>query len=189
MRPRLFLDVDGVLNAFGAWRDVDTTAAGTSDGVSIPDGYRLARADGYLLLLVDEHVGWLAELAERYDVIWATMWQARAPVALAPVLGIGQDWDYLDFDADPGLDAGLSAGQRVGDGIGSYKFPSIVRAAGDGPAVWIDDDLDEGIRAWASARDAAGVPTLLVEPHPAQGWTYEQYREVVAFAERLGAGS
>ena len=182
-RPLLFLDVDGVLNAFGAWEVVDPSLHMSLANVRAPEGFRRATADGYELLLRPEHVAWLAALQARVDVVWATMWQDRAPAALAPVLGIGADWPWIDFAATQGF----RSHQRTGEGIGSYKFPGVVAAAGDRPLVWIDDDLEPAIYDWAAGRTEDGVPTLLVQPSPAEGWTAAEHAAVLAFVEECEA--
>ncbi len=178
----LFLDVDGVLNAFGAWELVDASGPLSRGNVRPPEGFRAARADGYELLLRPEHAQWVQRLSRRFEMVWATMWQDRAPAALAPVLGFGADWPWVDFAAH----RGFTIDQRTGIGVGGYKFPGVVATAGDRPMVWIDDDLEPAIYEWAADRSAGGIPTLLVQPWPAQGWTYAELEAVEAFADALG---
>jgi hypothetical protein len=178
-RPLLFLDVDGVLNAFRAWELVHRWRGLVPGNVRAPEGYRHAVADGYDLLLRPEHASWLADLDQRAEIVWATMWMDRAPAALAPVLGYGERWPFVDFRAAQGY----ALGQRTGQGVGSYKFPGVVAWAGDRPLVWIDDDLEPAIYDWAARRDAGGIPTFLVQPSPDEGWTASERDAVLAFLE------
>jgi hypothetical protein len=181
-RPVVFLDVDGVLNAFGAWELVRPERGLVPGNVRVPAGFRRAVADGYELLLRPEHADWVADLERRADLVWATMWQDRAPVALAPVVGFGGRWPYVDFRAAQGY----RLGQRTGQGVGSYKFPGVVAWAGERPLVWLDDDLEPAIYEWAAERDASGRPTLLVQPSPTEGWTLAQRDAVRAFLDACG---
>jgi hypothetical protein len=179
VRPLLLLDVDGVLNAFGAWQRIDEGLPLGRGNLVVPDGFRAARADGYELLLRPEHAQWVSVLESSFDMVWATMWQQRAPTALAPVVGFGAHWPWIDFSHHQSY----ATTQRVGVGIGSYKFPGVVATVGDRPMVWIDDDLEPAIYEWAAQRDSSGIATLLVQPDPAEGWTRAELEAVLAFAQ------
>lgn len=180
-RPLLLLDVDGVLNAYAGWERIDPSLPLGRGNLVVPPGFRAARADGYELLLRPEHADWVQMLSGRFEMVWATMWQHRAPAALAPVVGYGWDWPWIDFTSHQGY----ASSQRTGVGVGSYKFPGVVATVTDRPMVWIDDDLEPAIYEWAAGRDASGVPTLLVQPSPVEGWTREELDAVVAFADAL----
>jgi hypothetical protein len=180
----LLLDVDGVLNAFDAWRPVDPGLALRRSNLQPPEGFRAARADGYELLLRSEHVEWVERLEQRFEMVWATMWQQRATLALAPVVGFGADWPWIDFAAHQVH----GTVQRTGLWIGSYKFPGVVATVGDRPMVWIDDDLEPAIYEWATERDESGIPTLLVQPFPDEGWTQAELDAVLAFADSVDMG-
>ena len=75
-RPLLLLDIDGVLNPFGA--------------VGCPGGYA-----EHVLFPGEEpvrvnagHGDWLRELAAEFSLVWATAWGEEANRRLAPLLGL-----------------------------------------------------------------------------------------------------
>lgn len=180
-RPRLLLDVDGVLNAFEAFEIDDPSQPATYENMLLPDHFRVRVVNGFVLALNPAHVGWLRELEAHFEIIWTTMWEHHAPTELGPVLGIGTDWPYVDFAQFH--DEVLL--ERWGESVGHYKFPGVVAVSGDLPMVWIDDDLHADQYEWAAERDAMGIPTMLVQPSPATGWIEEEFHEVLAFATRL----
>jgi hypothetical protein len=93
----------------------------------------------------------------------------------------------MDFDATwAEMPLHAIKAQRTGRGVGSYKWPTIEALAEDGrPLVWIDDDMTDWQMAWARKRSAAGMPTLFVRPEPQQGFTWQQFEDVLAFAQRF----
>lgn len=62
------------------------------------------------------------------------------------------------------------------------KVPAIAAAAGDRPAVWIDDNHTDAGRWWAAEREA---PTLLIPVDSAIGWTRDDVDRVLAWAGAL----
>ena len=76
----------------------------------------------------------------------------------------------------------LTFGRAAVFGAAHWKLAAIEAHAGDRPAAWIDDSLDEKCRAWASSRSA---PTLVVETDPAVGLTDRQVEHLVGWADAL----
>lgn len=143
-RPKLLLDVDGVL------MPVRTPAMRAR---RIP--WFLARPD-FVAVRVDGlpgHVApWVldaaAQLAERFDIIWATSWEDSANGELRDLFG----WDerpWLPILA--GLRDGRSRLEVVRDAIGEET-----------PIVWCDDQgVTAAARAWGAIRPG---PSLLIRP-------------------------
>jgi hypothetical protein len=158
-RPILFVDVDGVISVFGfAPHGQLPGPMHWIDGVAhcIPEtvGERLVR------------------LAERFELVWATGWEERANEHLPFILGLPfRDLPCLTFDG------------RAVFGTAHWKVDAIDEYAGDRPAAWVDDNLDEDCRAWAEGRAA---PTLLVKTEAAEGLTDTQVEQLLDWAEDLG---
>ena len=67
-------------------------------------------------------------------------------------------------------------------GSAHWKVDAIDEYAGDRPAAWIDDNLDETCRAWAAGRAA---PTLLVQTTAPVGITEEDVERLISWADGL----
>jgi hypothetical protein len=151
--PLLLLDVDGVVCPLGET---------TTDQVPLASTYR--RRSHHRLL-----PAWLAELAEVFELVWATTWEHDANAILAPALGL-PDLPVIGF-----------VGTVVGPGE-TVKFPPIRRFVGDRAFAWVDDRLGVDATAWAAQRPAA---TFLRDIDPAVGLTRHDIDALLGFAARL----
>jgi hypothetical protein len=160
-RPILFVDVDGVLSIFGF--DTAKELPGPFhwiDGVA----HCIPPASGPLLI----------RLAERYELVWATGWEEKANEYLPGILALPfVELPCLTFDG------------RATFGSSHWKLEAIDEYAGDRPAAWIDDHMEDACRLWARSREA---PTLLVETKAATGLTQAHVEELLAWAGTIEAG-
>jgi hypothetical protein len=158
-RPILFVDVDGVISLFGF-----SPGAGELPGP-------LHWVDGVAHCIPDGVGTRLATLAKRFELVWATGWEERANEHLPFILKLPfRDLPSLAFDG------------RAVFGTAHWKVDAIDEYAGDRPAAWVDDNLDETCVAWAEGRTA---PTLLVETAPAEGLTDEHVAQLLRWADEL----
>ena len=67
-------------------------------------------------------------------------------------------------------------------GSAHWKVDAIDEYAGDRPAAWVDDNIDETCAAWAEGRTA---PTLIVETSPSVGLTDQHVAQLLAWADDL----
>lgn len=188
-RPLLLVDIDGVLNLFGAWVSTgkvwwDTKGRMRQSTVA-PEHLREDRARGYSLLFNPEHPEMFSELEQHFDTVWATMWMDSA-WQFGEKAGFGTEWDFIDFEAFRPMTTGR---QMTGNGVGSFKHPGIVDTLGDRPGIWVDDDMTPFQHEWAQKRTEAGIPTLFIQPDPEFGMTREHFEQILEFAESLKVDS
>lgn len=158
MKPVLFVDVDGVLSLFGF------DPAG-----DLPGPFHWI--DGIAHCIPPESGPRLIRLADSFELVWATGWEEKANEYLPLLLDLPDDeLPVLTFDG------------RAVFGTAHWKLEAIEEYAGERPAAWIDDSLDERCTAWAERR---GAPTLLIETDAAAGITDEHVDELLAWAARL----
>ena len=112
----------------------------------------------------------LVTLAERFELVWATGWEERANEHLPFILKLPfRDLPSLSFDG------------RAVFGSAHWKVGAINEYAGDRPAAWIDDNIDET----CLSGPRTGRPTLIVETSTAEGLTDEHVSQLLRWADEL----
>lgn len=153
-RPLLLLDVDGVLLVIrSSWSE------GEDDDLDLESDLEPT--------LHPEVAAWLAELAEVFELVWATTWEDLANRVIAPALGL-PPLPAIEFDMDRHLP--------------TAKLPSVIEWVGDRPCAWVDDDLWHDADTWAAGR---AIPTLLVHVDMTQGMERRHVDRLLAFAAEL----
>jgi len=180
MNPYLFLDVDGVLNAF----DLDLSGeADMFDDFEVHEVELTLEDDFPRTFIVCLSLAMCARIAQLVvDIHWATTWEHRADSHIAPLCGLPR--------GRPALTPGDGAEEWNLD----WKFTEVRRTVERDPRpfVWIDDHLDLfgdwqlTPRLWAT--DLA-VPSLLIAPDPATGLQPTQLDAVEQFVRRYGGES
>jgi hypothetical protein len=157
-RPLLFVDVDGVISLFGF-----------PNAESAPGRFHFV--DGIAHCIGPNSGGRLKRLIQRFDAVWATGWEDKANEYLPSLLGMRDlNLPVLGFDG------------RAVFGSAHWKVDAIDQYAGDRPAAWIDDNLDDRCERWADERDA---PTLLLRTNPATGISDEHVERLLTWADEV----
>jgi hypothetical protein len=160
-KPSLFIDIDGVISLWGF------AQADTPPGV-------WTLVDGIAHFLSAEAAETLRELHAEFECVWASGWEEKANEYLPHALGLGP-WPYLELDGRGA--AGTSTAAH-------WKLGAVEAQAAGGPLAWVDDAVDDTVRAWAAERAA---PTLLVETDPARGLTTSDGARLRRFAGEAAA--
>lgn len=155
--PILFVDVDGVISVFGF----------SPDAGDLPGPFHWI--DGVAHCIPPDVGQRLIRVSSRYELVWATGWEEKANEYLPHILELPNgDLPCLIFQG------------RAVFGSAHWKLDAIAEYAGDRPAAWIDDSIDDACRLWAMSR---GAPTLLVETESAVGMTDEHVDTLLAWAD------
>lgn len=160
MKPRLLLDIDGVLNPLypqPGFSERELELGGRS----------------YRVRLSALHGEWLRSLADDYRLCWATSWNGAANTHVSPWLGL-PELPLIE----------LSAPALVRPGV-SWKLEQVAQAVGDEPLAWLDDDLHDDAVAWAREREAGGIATLLCPVEAREGFSARELTLLREFAARL----
>jgi len=155
MKTRIYIDVDGVLNAFHP-RSKSPEEIAEASGWS---SWKSKRVNGYVITWSEELVDELNALAARDDIefVWLTTWRDEARTQISPALLLdGHNWRFL-------TDGGEATGALWGKPNGPWWKLEVVREdVIRDPVdniVWIDDDLPLYPEAleWASERGVVAV--------------------------------
>jgi len=158
-KPILFVDVDGVVSLFGF----------NPSTQELPGPFHWI--DGVAYCIPPAVGGRLRRLAERYELVWATGWEEKANEYLPFILELERgELPCLLFDG------------RAVFGTAHWKLEGIEGYAGERPAAWIDDNLDDSCRLWALNRQA---PTLLVQTRSAEGMLDEHVQRLLEWADEV----
>lgn len=123
VKTRLYLDVDGVINAqmpFGWGR--------------LQNGH----AHGYKIRWAPNMVEALASLD--VELVWATTWKQYAALEIAPLIGFGHAARHL---VPPARGGAFADEEYYGWSI-DWKFPAVQNDQqwSPSPFIWLDDELD-----------------------------------------------
>lgn len=163
---RIYLDVDGVLNAVSRHRP----QWGWGDPARV-------EVNGWPITYSPELVAVINNLsnAPGLDIFWLTTWCHDAPSKLVPALGLlGSEWPVVGYEhwkkSDPNIWWKLPAIQEHLDGF-------------EGRVLWIDDDLHYVPEALAWVNGQPSIATLC--PRTELGITLAQSRTLREFGDRL----
>lgn len=178
-RPHLFLDVDGVLNAFELDLGTDVDRFDDFDVHEVEFEFESGHSRPFRVCLSPTMGARIAQLA--VDIHWATTWEQRADSAIAPLCGFPR-----------GLPV-LSPLDEVEEWDLDWKFLAVRRSVERDPRpfVWIDDDIDFFRDDQMTAREWAAntsLPNLLIAPEGETGLSPQQLDAVEDFVHRHGGG-
>lgn len=194
MTTRIYLDVDGVINAWhpkigapfpekeSGWKNWNAVDVGWSESVKhffrgevVDTG--IERDYSYLIRYATELVDALNDIADLPDVevVWLTTWGFRAVENLSPALGInGTSWRVLE---KPDTHHGDAWWKSI------LLRDDLQKNGNPGKIIWVDDDLgffnDDAAPLLATI--SMGAEVLAIRPEQHVGLTSEDIRGIIDF--------
>lgn len=148
MKTKLYLDVDGVINAWEAHK--------VWDEATIRKGVAGAEGFAYDIIWSQQMVDELFSLD--LDLIWTTTWRQHARLAISPLIGYGEEAPYLTNSMavspyEPSI---------------TWKVEEVIAHQKNNPSkfVWIDDEID-----YVHKNAVKSLGGLLITPTPDIGIT------------------
>lgn len=175
-RTRLYLDIDGVLNAVGS---------SSTNGTEWNCRPKLFHANGFKMRVAMPMVHSLEKLIEDFDLelVWLTTWLCDGDVetAFLPQLGALGGGRLLNYPEGVG-------GPETWPDFHDWKWKELLRDQTESPSdfIWIDDDevpiyCDMALTLRAQADEFGGAMTIA--PLPYKGITHEHLRTMRKFLE------
>lgn len=176
MNTRIYIDVDGVLNAFNMskWFKLRSGAWESDYSSVIVRGYRIT----FNQELIDS-LNEMNEL-ENVEFVWLTTWTDNAAIDLAPAIGLKGDWRVLKTDDA----APVYPGDR--GATGWWKFGAIQDDLVENPTdrfVWIDDELSSRFGAKEWAYESYPEVSLLISPDDSEGLRPDEVCAIIDFID------
>ncbi len=153
---RLFLDVDGVINA----SQPHSLWGKTKEGV----------AHGYLIRWAPAMIEALFDIP--MSLTWATTWRSHAPAEIAPLIGHGSEAEWLN-PSDETRMMDWSIHWKFDAMKAELEFERLTNAF-----VWIDDEITYDHERWAAQNGG-----LAIAPNSRTGISPKDIARIEAYLE------
>ncbi|AXH66237.1 hypothetical protein SEA_SATIS_76 [Streptomyces phage Satis] len=180
MKPLLLLDIDGPLNPWAANPNRRPEGYGTHrlnpvDQHGVP--WTRIHRKPLRVWLKEAHGSQILELADLFELVWASTWGPEANRMIGPAIGL-PELAYVDFWAE---NKNPGEPERV-NGV-YWKVPLLTAYAAGRPFAWVDDEVEDADREYVAAHHQG--PALLHHVSPRLGLLEPDFKALAAWAAEL----
>ncbi|NKY60433.1 hypothetical protein [Nocardia flavorosea] len=177
-KPLLYIDVDGPLNPFDAKphrrpAGYETHRLTPKAWLERHEGTPAHRVKPLRVILNPSHGPKLLNLADRFDLMWATTWEHDANEMIGPRIGL-PELPVVEWVRPYGF----------GPMGAFWKTAQLIEHADGRPFAWLDDDIHKTDREYVDYKHFA--PALLHQVHPAVGLRDDDFMALADWVANLG---
>lgn len=178
MKPKLFLDIDGVINVIPPSK----CDPNRYPHLKVWDRWKSVEILGYPITYSPDLIDNLNRISKKVEIIWLTTWRHQAAKDFAPVVGL----DYFEYIDPKGSEYpwGSTQSFQAGPEMRWWKLNGVLDAlyTEARPFIWLDDDLRSNTKKFVrSVAKDMDVPNLMFIPFEAQGIIPEHIAKIDEF--------
>lgn len=183
MKPKLFLDIDGVINVLPK----SEGNLNKRPHLRVWGEWKTFVMDGYMITYSPELITHLNRISQKADMVWLTTWNEEASRDFAPAVGL----NIFPFVAPEGRDDAWYSGALSFNWLPEnrwWKLNAVLEHlhSEDVPFIWVDDYLRSHTKQLLKRKmKVSGKSGLMLIPFQNIGMTPEHINQIDEFIDGI----